>query len=359
MGTRRPLIFGPAYIDIVVDVDGPLLPSRLLDQSLPALRSVPRADGLLEIRGPAGDCLRLVLPPEAGDCAATYELAEPVLARLEGLAAPPVIAAYPVRKVTRELGGMGAGYAKALGGVLRMPLGMHQRQPDAVGRDALACLARYGIEAVPALVPECDSDTSLLLQTARGDKLAIGVRRAMACWTVTADDHALAARADALVCCGVPNAQALAVLAVAPPVPVMCAPALRNVADRTTPLVRLAPYVHYLTMNALEWAHVPEREAIRQVVPLVTITDGARGSTMLLGPVDVPIPAVPVDGPTETNRAGETYGATVFRALRAWCPDFPRGMTPALVERAGRLAAQQAARQLALRGFGFPPAEEY
>lgn len=352
------LVFGPAYVDVVVEVDGTLLPPpRRLDQSLPAIRRIPRADGRLEILGPTGDCLTLMLPPDAAGCAATYELAEPVLARHDGPETEPLRADYLVRAVTRELGGMGAGYAKALEGDLRMPLGATDGQPDGVGEEALSLLARHDITCHPAWVPGVESDTSLLLQTGGGDKLAIGVRRAMPAWTVTAEDHALAAGAEALVFCGAPNALAAAVLTQAPPRPVLCAPALRNVTDTAVPLAALAEYVHVLTLNALEWDHLDDREALRRHVPLIAVTDGPRGSRLLLGETDILIPTALMDGPVDVNRAGETFGATLFQALRAWCPDFPRGLTPELADRAGRLAARQAARQLTLRGFAFPPAD--
>jgi len=346
--SSTPLIFGPAYLDIVLTLDRPLLDGGpVLDQSLPAARLLPRNDGVVEVTGPAGDRLVFILPPDRAKFAATCELCEPVLARAHpGLT---VTGEYPVADAVRQLGGMGAGYAKALGGLLRMPVG-----DDAVGREVLELLALHGIDAIPALLPDCPSDTSLLLQSPAGDKLAVGVRRAMTRWQVQPEDHALAAQAPALVCCGAPNALLAAVLEQAPDIPVMCAPALRNACDRAVPLAGLAGKIDYLTLNALEWAQLEDREILRRQAPVITVTEGAAGSRILLGEREIHIPAVPVSGPVDANRAGETYGAAFFKAMLAACPDFPRGLTVRKAERAGRLAAVQAAKQLAMRAFGFP-----
>jgi len=352
MARNRPTIFGPAYLDVVLTLDRPLLAGGpVLDQSLPAARLTPRDDGVLEVVGPTGDRLVCLLPPDQAEFAASCELCEPVLARTQP--GRIVTGEYPVASAVRQLGGMGAGYAKALDGLLRMPIG-----DDAVGREVLQLLAAHEIDAVPALLPDCPSDTSLLLQSPQGDKLAIGVRQAMVRWQVTSEDHALAAEASALVFCGAPNALMATVLEGAPDIPVMCAPALRNVCDRSVPLARLAAKIGYLTLNALEWSQMDGAEEMRRQVPVITVTEGAQGSRILLGEREIRIPATPFEGPADTNRAGETYAATFFRALLAACPEFPRGVTIEAAEHSGRLAAVQAAKQLAMREFGFPNEED-
>ena len=350
--SSNPLIFGPAYLDVVLTLDRLLLAGGpTLDQSLPAARLTPRDDGVLEVVGPTGDRLVFVLPPDQAEFAATCELCEPVLARTRP--GRVVTGEYGVSSAVRQLGGMGAGYAKALGGLLRMPVG-----DDAVGCEVLQLLAQHEIDAVPAVLPDCPSDTSLLLQSPQGDKLAIGVRRAMTRWQAIPEDHALAAQASALVFCGALNALMAAVLEQAPDIPVMCAPALRNVCDRDVPLASLATKIDYLTLNALEWAQLDGAAEMRRQVPVITVTEGAQGSRVLLGEREIHIPAVPFTGPADTNRAGETYAATFFRDLLAACPEFPRGMTADAAEHAGRLAAMQAAKQLAMREFGIPSLEE-
>ncbi len=348
MGTDRVLVFGPAYPDVVVETPRPLAGVRL-DQSLPALTATPRDDGRVVVTGPTGDALTFPLPPHATTAACTLTLAEPVLARLRGAdTRETVTGEYPVTGFRRQLGGMGAGYALALGGTLHMPVGA-----DALGREVRALLAAAGIAAAPRVL-DCPSDSSLVILSARGDKLAIGVRQAMVRWTATADDLALLDDADALVVCGAPNALLADLLAHRSNLPVLCAPAMRNVSDTAVPLAALAASISVLTCNALEWAHLPDRDAVRAQVPLVAVTDGPRGSTLYLGDDSLFLPAAPHPAPADTNRAGETYGATLFTILRRLCPDF-RHVTPAMAEFAGRLATRQAARQLDITGFAFPP----
>jgi len=209
LDSRRYLIFGPAYLDVVVETAQPLLsaePALLLDQSLAALRVTPRDDGLLVVLGPTGDLLRFILPQRDTGAAASYHLAEPVLARLRGTQAPPVQGAFTVERFCTQLGGMGAGYAAAFAGVLRAPFGTVNELPDATAGQVLHWLAQQGIRVAPAFLPDCASDSSLVLLSARGDKLAIGVRQAMLRWRAGEEERALAATADALVFCGAPNA---------------------------------------------------------------------------------------------------------------------------------------------------------
>lgn len=358
---RRYLVFGPAYLDVVVETAVPLIPgdpALLVDQSLPALRMTPRGDDLLVVNGPTGDRLIFPLPADASSMAATYTLTEPVLARLLGAETQRTVAAeYPVARFVTQLGGMGAGYAKAFDGLLRAPFGAVNDVPDAVGQAVLGWLQEYGITVAPALLPGYASDSSLVLLSAQGDKLAIGVRAAMVRWQATDADRALVAEADALVFCGAPNALVGKVLSWRPAAPVMCAPALRNVMDTATPLSALAGGIHYLTLNALEWAHLADAEHVRAMVPVITVTDGPRGSRVLLRDEELTIPAESYVGPANTNRAGETYASTFFKVLLSEQPDFyQRGVVPTeIAMRAGLIATAQATRQLAIPGFAFPP----
>ncbi len=363
--THHPiLVYGPAYIDYLLETTPPLiadLPTVLLDQSLPAKRADVRDDGVILLEGPNGDRMEFQLPPAYRQAGATYHAREPVLARLlKSDTARPVVGTYPVLSFGEELGGMGAGYATALAGVLRMPLGTTGAVPDATGRAVLEKLAQYGIASLPCLLPHCASDTSLVIYTARGDKLAVGARQAMRRWAVNAADRAMVAGAGGLVFCGAPNSLTREILSWEPGVPVMCAPAMRNVVDTTVPLAALATGIHYLTLNMLEWTHSPDRDRLRAVIPLISVTDGPRGSYLYCRDEEFFIPALPHPGPTNTNRAGETYGATVFRTVLRLAPDFHRdGHVPTAVARqAGAYAARQAWKQLEFTDFAFPLADE-
>ncbi len=353
MDNRRILVFGPAYLDVVVEIDGPLVAGTLLDQSLPAHDSTPRDDGRIVLAGDNGDHLVFTLSDDVAAYAADYTLAEPVLARVGESVA--VTGAFPVTHCVAQPGGMGAGYALALGGLLCAPFGEGEGEafatPDGVGLELMVSLILQGVPVFPRLISGCPSDTSLVIISSRGDKLAVGVRRTMTRWRPTAEDRTLVENVDALVFCGAPNAFVAEVLSWDFGVPVMCAPALRNVLDGEMPLADLAGGIDYLTLNALEWAHCAGQEILRAQVPFISVTDGPRGSRLLLSDRDIFIPAVRVDGPVNANRAGETYGATVFTLL---LDAFPDPIPPARAEAVGRRASERAAEQLRMAGFGFP-----
>lgn len=356
MVVNSPLIFGPAYLDLVVETGTPLLPNEAfcLDQSLPASAAMVRTDGRLLLEGPTGDQLIFALPEAHQRFAATYHLAEPVLARLLGVDTGRTVRGdYPVTAFRTQIGGMGAGYAKAFGGVLRLPLG-----DDDIAQRVQGLLADHGIAAAPSFLVQCSSDTSLVVLSPRGEKLAVGVRQAMVRWRPTDMDDELRQRASALVFCGAPNALLAELLAKTPDIPVMCAPAMRNVRDTEVPLATLAPHIHYLTLNALEWEHLRDAESCLRQIPLISVTDGPHGSRVFLrGGTQIDIPAQPCDGPLNTNRAGETFGSTLFKYLMYRDPEwFRTGQIDAkLARQAGELAARQAARQLHITGFAFPP----
>ena len=355
MAERCPLVLGPAYLDFILELDSPLAPgaSLILDQSLPALDTSPRDDGIVLLQSEHGDRLSLRLPPADKDFAATYHLAESVLARRLGVEAAPLQVMHDVSRMHVQVGGMGAGYALALDALLRMPLGH-----DAIAQQVLAHLDAHGIRSCPSYLPASPSDTSLVLLSPAGDKLAVGVRRAMHAWQANDEDRTLLAQASALVFCGAPNSLMAEILGWQPETPVMCAPAMRNVCDAAFPLAEMAEHIHYLALNALEWQHLPARERCREIIPLISITDGARGSRLLLrSGQEVAIPAFPVAHAINTNRAGETYGSTMLKVLLRHLPAFPRSgeISAGLVERAGHIAARQAARQLAIESFAFPP----
>jgi sugar/nucleoside kinase (ribokinase family) len=315
---------------------------------------IARDDGVLLVVGPTGDLLRFFLPEEGRATAATYRLAEPILARLLGAAAVRTVGGeFVVRRYRTQVGGMGAGFALALGGLLRAPFGR-----DAVAELVLGELATAGVRALPEYLSDCASDTSLVIISPRGDKLCVGVRQAMIRWRTTPRDRALVHSAASLIFCGAPQAMLAEVFAWRPDVPVMCAPAMRNVSDVDCPLAEFAAHIHYLALNALEWEHLPGKERLREEIPVISITDGPHGSRILLrGGAEYAIPATPRPGPLNTNRAGETYASTFFKVLLHDAPTFfrTRRLAGDIAVRAGQIASRQAARQLDITGFAFPP----
>lgn len=361
MKSLRYLIFGPAYLDITLETGRRLVPGEpliTLDQSLAATAMQRRDDGRVILAGTSGDRLVFVLPEDCGRFAALYRLTEPVLARILGPDIERIIIGeHHVSSCGVQLGGMGAGYAKAFRGILRAPLGRIDGEPDDTGALVLGELNRLGIDIAPAYLPDCPSDSTLLVLSTCGDKLAVGVREALPRWKATMEDRLLVGKADALVFCGAPNSYMAEVLSYSPDVPVMCAPAMRNVCDDTFPLARLASQIDYLTLNALEWEHLGDHDLFLNKIPVITATEGPRGSRVLFGDEEIVVPAQPHTGPVNTNRAGETYGSSFFKVLLNDDSDFHgmRSVNMQLAHRAAQIATTQACRQLDITDFAFPP----
>src|SRR5262249_34435307 len=144
MTRRSPTVrvHGPAYLDRVLRVDGPLHRpglDRPLDRSAPALRIEEDSSdgGRLAVRGGDREILVEGLPADWPGPAGTI-----VLDRVD------LPAERRVRAVgwLDDLGGMGAGYAAALGGELVCPLG---EEADPTTRIVRGLLARNGVRASP------------------------------------------------------------------------------------------------------------------------------------------------------------------------------------------------------------------
>lgn len=355
MYSNAPLVYGPAYLDYIAEIASPLLPQSglVLDQSLPAYLSVPRDDSKIVLMSELDDCIVFVLPTQFAEQAASYQLCEAVLGRQMGFAqARAMRVTHDVTSFSVQLGGMGAGYALALRGNLRLPLGN-----DKIGRKVLAELFSYNIPAIPAILADCSTDTSLVILSPRGDKLAVGVRQAMKIWQSNEDDSSLLATASSLVFAGASNRLMAELLKNCLPIPVMCAPAMRNVCDEESPLAEMAEKISYLSLNALEWQYLPERDYCRATIPVITITEGAAGCRVLLkSGEEFSLPANYVAGSINTNRAGETYGSSFFKVLIKHAPGFNyNGLVSEKVARyAAKIALRQAARQLEIEHFAFP-----
>jgi ribokinase len=349
------IVFGPAYIDRVLTIAQPLLPTAgapSFDQSVTATNMEPLAEPQVCLDGSIGDRLVFHLPKNTGCPGLRFTLQEPLLVRLcVGQTIPCVTGQYAVETVRFQLGGMGAGYAKACHGLLRAPFGA-----DETGRLVQTLLDEAGVSVSPSILPACQSDASLIILTPRAEKLAVGVRDALRHWRYTEEDATLAQAARAVIFCGAPNALVADILSRGVDAAVMYAPNMRNVDDTTVPLATLAPYIHYLAMNALEWAHLGEPQVLLATIPLISVTDGAHGSRVYVYGRRLDIPAVPHPAPRDTNRAGETYAATLFNALLAIYPNFPKDrLDEDAVRWAAVQASRQASRQLDITSFDFPP----
>jgi ribokinase len=345
-------VYGPAYLDRVLRVDRSLVGRKgqgPLDRSVDG-RLEPGAG--LTIVDTNENRIRVALPRDWPGPWGTVHVSDPFW---DGSNASE-------RDVTGiewhdDLGGMGAGYASALGGRLVSALGSHD---DPHMKAIAALLNRARIEHRPLFMPDRPSDWTLLLTSGPfGDKLPIGFRGCHAALeTLGSIDPC-----DLRVVASLPNELCAQVLSAPGAGVTLFAPTMRNVVDRSYPIESFAAKVHILTCNSGEWSAIAHPNSIKDQVFVSIVTNGAAGSRVRYlshgdNREEIHEPAFPRElPPADTNRAGEAYGATFVCAL------LDAGWTPGPVDRATvRAAARRAAGAAALvldrREFGFPEARE-
>jgi ribokinase len=340
-------VFGPAYLDRVVRVDRPLIDGTTIDRS---------AEGRLE-PGPG----LTIVDPDGRALTITPPAGWPGPFGVVRLGSPVVEASSPLVRTVNgvawhdDLGGMGAGYAAALGGTLISALGAG----DETSRTVAALLASAGIRHRPILVPGHAADWTLLVTSGPfGDKLPIGFRGCHAAVT----GLGLFASCDLRVVAGLDNALAAEALRAAGAAVRLFAPALRNAVDQQVAVADFAGSIDILCCNRFEWTSLIARGALPEL-PIRVVTDGPRGSSIRFrsdagSSEEVDIAAFPRDEPPrDTNRAGEAYASTFVRTLLddGWQPG---STSPALIRRAGQRAAAAAALVLDRERFGFPTGTE-
>ncbi len=355
-GRGQVIVFGPAYLDSVVLVDRPLGGGRApLDASVDGARVVGPARSLTLV-DPSGSRIAVELPEGWAGPAGAVKLSRPLgdgpggwtrAARAIGFA--------------DELGGMGAGYAASLGGVLVSALGP---ESDPTGLAIESLLRREGIPHRPIRVAGYPSDSTLLISSGpHGDKLPIGFR---GCHAHLPDLPNLLGASDRLdrarVVAALPNRLVAGMLGDPGPIR-MFAPNLRNMLDREPPVTALARSIDVLSCNRSEWDHLPDRDAVAARVPIVAITDGPLGAEVRFtathgGPTTIRIPAFPRSCPiVDTNRAGEAFASGLLATLleAGWTPG---PASPDLIRVAAERGSAAAALTLGLAGFGFPSRAE-
>lgn len=356
---RQVVVIGPAYLDRVLRIDQPLTGDSAappLDQSIEGHWKFAKTHSVT-LRDPAGGVIAITPPPDWpgpwGEVALECPIRPGSSGRLD-------IAAVSWQD---DLGGMGAGFASALGGVLHSALGL---ESDPASRLIAEMLDRYGIEHDVIRVPDRPADWTLLISSGScGDKLAIGFRGCHA----AIDPGEIARRAqvpcDLMVVAGLPNPLARAALSTSGSTTRLFAPAMRNMTDARKPIRDFAGRVHILCCNRAEWEALEDPEAIAHQVPIVAVTDGPRGIELrFTAPGErssrLAVPAFPRSRPPrDTNRAGEAFASAFVMALmeRGWRGD-ARDVNADLVQEAAARGAAAAALELDLLEFGFPgPAE--
>jgi ribokinase len=354
---RRPTacVFGPAYLDRVLLVDAPLRPDHLppIDGSAEAIQTAFDESGRLTLVQPGGRALAIDTPPDWPGPTGRVRITTPP-------GHPDTPADHRVRGLGwhDDLGGMGAGFAAALGGTLTSALGPDD---DPTTRAVAALLAAHRIAHEPWRVLDRRADWTLLVTSGpHGDKLAVGFRGAHAALRL-ADVAATPFDPESglLVVAGLPTALSLAILDRAGPDTLrLLAPSIRTIRDDSPPLASLAGRLDLLSCNRAEWeaASRDTQAALRAATPLIAVTDGPAGVRLLLPQRELAIPAFPrAHPPRDTNRAGEAFASTLLSRL--WRSGWRRPMPldPNLARSAARAATAAAALVLDLERFGFPP----
>jgi ribokinase len=196
---RRVLVYGPAYLDRVLRVEGPLVEPELggpLDRSVEA-GSLSPGGPMLRVVDPEGSSLE-IWPP-------TGWPGPSGILRVGSCLTMPGGWRREVRGLgwLDDLGGMGAGYAKAFGGVLVSALGESE---DPMTVRVRSLLSDYGIDARPVYLAGRKADWTLLVTSGgSGDKLPIGFRGCHSGLSGVPAAEDLGLRADLVVAAGLSN----------------------------------------------------------------------------------------------------------------------------------------------------------
>lgn len=358
---NRPItVYGPAYLDRVLRVDQPLLGQGTgppFDQSVDGL--IRTGDGPdLVVRDPSGFEISIECPSDWPGPIGYIDLNRELRSGTVGRRS--------VRGISwqDDLGGMGAGYAKALGGKLISALGP-ESDPRSVAISRL--LANEGVEHRAIRLDQPADWTLLISSGSHGDKLPIGFRGCHASLkpeqlsSIGAADEA----GGILVVAALPNRLASRLLTKSRASIRFFAPAMRNMIDNQFPISGFCGAIDLLCCNRHEWEALDRSEEVAWRVSILVITDGPNGSTIRFtkpngDPGRLMIPAFPrFRPPLDTNRAGESYAAELLSMLvrLGWAAQ--SGVADAeLIRDAAVRASAAAGLVLDRKDFGFPSQSE-
>ena len=275
-----PLIFGPAYLDRVVRVDRPASRSRPSEAAPSTAASTAGGsspgDGLTLV-DPAGN--RLDRPGTPRRLAGPDRRRSACPVRFRDLLATAPVGAEPVRSVAwhDDLGGMGAGFASALGGDLDLRPRPRVR-PDQPGHHRPA--GEGSASGHHPIRVDHPADWTLLVTSGEhGDKLPIGFR---GCHAALPGLGEWSGRPAALriITASLPNRLAER----GPPRGrARSGPSRRpsgTCSTATRPSRAFADAIDLLSCNRGEWEALADREQVAWQVSILAITDGPAGATL-------------------------------------------------------------------------------
>jgi hypothetical protein len=355
----RVVVIGPAYLDRVLLIDRPLVEPALgppLDQSVGGTCGF--GENLrLEFVDLTGSILEVEPPPDWPGPTGRI-LLDRIL--WNGSTLRRTVQALGWHD---DLGGMGAGYAAALGGTLWSALGA-DGDPTS---EAIARLAgRAGLDHRPIRVDGRSADWTLLLTTGEyGDKLAVGFRGCHASLESEAVDPCATFPCDLLVAASIPNRIAARALSAPGARCRVFAPSLSNMIDREPGISEFAGSIDILCCNRQEWESLENREDVAWKVSILVVTEGPSGAWARYTRPDgdagfLQVAAFPrASPPRDTNHAGEAFAATLVRTLfeENWNPA-SGVVSDARLDQAMTRASAAAALELDHVRFGFPRPEE-
>ncbi len=355
--SRRIRIIGPAYLDRVLRVDRPLvdpLQGGPLDLSVEGEWTGATFGPSLLLRDPAQNLLKVEIPEDWSIDRGEIRLNLPLIPGKRN-----IVRTVQGIALQDDLGGMGAGFAAALGGELVHALGA---EGDPNSQSIVHRLEAEKIVHTPIRQPNRTADWTLLITSgSHGDKLPVGFR---GCHAAIHDMNQQDAEpVDLLLVASLTNRLVASVLKTSRATIKVFAPTLRNMRDLSPSIARFASQIDVLVCNRKEWEALEGREAIAEHVPMLSITDGPAGSRLRFqrpegGTEELDIPVFPRSRPpVDTNRAGEAYASTLLKTLldAGWVP----GPTDSrLAQTAALNASIAAALVLDRQDFGFPSEKE-
>ncbi len=359
----RTSVYGPVYLDYVLRVDGPLLPPELettVDRSARVLSGqldAPIAGGSLTIADETGRHLIFEGRPGVAIPSGFIEI-EGSLSDRGSLDLRQHLTAL---SITEDLGGMGAGFAKALDGDLHAILG---DQAERSTQKVQELIKQADLRATISYVHGKPSDSTLLISSGpHGDKLAIGFRGCLDKVDLGSSDAFWSGRERLRVVAGWPNDLTAIALKSAEQSLRLFAPNARNLRDGFIYQFAESDWINLLCLNRGEWELLNDHPRLKRAIPMISVTDGPQGASVFLRSLDDSVKTLRVDSfprerpPRDTNRAGEAYAATLVATLiqEGWSGGVADSE---VVEIAIRRASAAAALVLDLVAFGFPSDEQ-
>jgi ribokinase len=359
MFSKRVDVFGPAYLDRVLRVEGPILgpaPGPPLDQSTDGTWKFTLSRGI-DVIDPSGHTLAITVPDDWPGPTGEVRLNSVIRAGLKGPRSLRVLEWHD------DLGGMGAGYAAALNGTLVSALGPVD---DTTSLAVSERLNRLNIPHKAIRVADHRADWTLLISSGEfGDKLPIGFRGCHAAIEREAIGALAEGACDLRVVASLPNELAARVFEALGAGARLYAPAMRNMLDRDFPMARFAASIDVLCCNRIEWEALEDREEVGWQVSILVVTDGPQGSTLRYTNPSGDCGLLRVAAfprrfpPRDTNRAGEAFGATFIAKLLEEGWNAASGVVEEeLIRAAATRASVAAALVLDRVEFGFASADE-